>query len=171
MSLLHGWRWCPRCRAGLDVAGGVAACDACGARYYANSAPTASGLCVDDDRRVLLARRAVEPFRGRWDLPGGFLEEGEHPLDGLRRELREETGLGIEPLRFLGTWMDAYGTGPEAVATLNLVWVVRATGGEPRAADDVDELAWFDRDSLPSGDGLAFATLGDVLRAWKEQPA
>ena len=49
-----------------------------------------------------------------WDVPGGFLEEGEHPLDGLRRELREETGLEVEPVRFVGVWMDVYGDAPDA---------------------------------------------------------
>ena len=61
-----------------------------------------SVLVEDGEGRVLLARRAVEPDRGLWDCPGGFLEEGEHPLDGLRRELAEETGLVAGPARFVG---------------------------------------------------------------------
>ena len=86
----------------------------CGSTYYANSAPCVSALVEDDDGRVLLARRAVEPYRGLWDPLGGFLEEGEHPEDALRRELLEETGLRCEPVRFLGVWMDVYGDAPEA---------------------------------------------------------
>ena len=101
---------------------------------------------------MLLARRAVEPELGKWDLPGGFLEEGEEPLAGLRRELREETGLEVEPLSFLGAWVDTYGDGEGAIATLNLYWLARAAG-EPHAADDVAELRWFAADELPE---LAF---------------
>ena len=56
---------------------------------------------------MLLGRRGNEPGIGRWDIPGGFLEEGEHPLDALRRELLEETGLEIEPLDLLGIWMES----------------------------------------------------------------
>ena len=77
----------------LEREGSQLHCPGCGSTYYANSAPCVSALVEDAEGRVLLARRAVEPYLGLWDCPGGFLEEGEHPLDGLRRELEEETGL------------------------------------------------------------------------------
>jgi len=102
---LEGWRWCPRCRAELRGDASRVDCPACGFVYYASSKPTAGALVEDGAGRVLLARRALEPFKGRWDIAGGFLDEGEPPLDGLRRELREETGLEVEPLDFLGAWI------------------------------------------------------------------
>jgi hypothetical protein len=107
MGELEGWKSCPRC--GTELAGDLArlSCGACGFVVYASSKPTACALCVDDGR-VLLARRAHPPFKGFWDIPGGFLDEGEDPLDGLRRELKEETGLDVEPDRFLGVWIDRY---------------------------------------------------------------
>ena len=92
----------------------------------------------------------MPPEQGLWDIPGGYLEEHEHPLDGLRRELLEETGLTIEPERFLGVFMDTYGDAPDANATLNLVWTARIVAGEPVAADDVAELRWFAPDELPA---------------------
>ena len=142
-------------------------CSSCGSVYYANSAPCVSALVEDGAGRLLLARRAVEPYRGLWDPPGGFLEEGEHPLDGLRRELLEETGLEGEPTRFVGAWMDVYGDAHEAAATLNLYWTVRLADGEPVAADDVGELRWFSADELPGPDELAFTTVVEALEAWR----
>jgi 8-oxo-dGTP diphosphatase len=133
---------------------------------YANSAATASALVVNDRGRVLLARRAGEPRAGCWDAPGGFLEEWEHPLDALRRELREETGLEIEPLDFLGVWVDRYGDAPDARATLNLYWTARAVSGEEAPADDVSELRWFARDELPPADALAFRNNAQALAEW-----
>ena len=127
-------------------------------------------MIVGDDGRVLLARRAGEPFRGYWDLPGGFLDEGEHPLDALRRELREETGLEVEPGELIGIWMDRYGDAEDAHATLNLYWTARALGGRPNAADDVSELGWFRPDELPPAGELAFH-IAEVLAAWREQHA
>ena len=164
---LDGWKWCPRCRSELEGTPARLRCPACGFVAYANSKPTASALCVDDEGRLLLARRAVEPYKGMWDVPGGFLEEGEHPVDGLRRELREETGLEIEPGEFFGVWMDRYGGDSTALATLNLVWTARVLGGEPVPADDVSELRWFAVDELPSAAEVAFAMVPQVLSAWR----
>ena len=137
---------------------------------HASSKPTACALVTDEHGRLLLARRAGEPFAGRWDLPGGFLEEGEHPLDALRRELLEETGLTVEPGEFVGVWMDRYGEGADAPSTLTLYWTARAGAGEGRAADDVSELRWFAPDELPSGEETAFH-VDEVLLAWRQQHA
>jgi ADP-ribose pyrophosphatase YjhB (NUDIX family) len=142
-------------------------CRACGFVFYANAAPTASAPCLDDDRRLLLARRAHEPFRGLWDTPGGFVEEDEHPLDALRRELREETGLEIEPLAFFGVWMDVYGDAVGAQTTLNLYWTARVVGGEASPADDVAELGWFAPAELPGPAELAFTQASSVLERWR----
>jgi ADP-ribose pyrophosphatase YjhB (NUDIX family) len=170
MGELEGWTFCPRCRSELAGDGAQLRCPACGFVVYASSKPTAGALCVEDGR-VLLARRAAEPFEGRWDIPGGFLEEGEDPIDGLRRELKEETGLDVEPLRFLGVWVDRYGGDSTAEATLNLYWTARIVRGDPEPADDVSELRWFDRDALPGRDELAFENVPLVLATWRHEHA
>ena len=141
-------------------------CTTCGFVHYANSVPAVSALVVDDERGLLLARRAAEPDAGKWDTPGGFLEEGEEPIDALRRELLEETGLSVAVGHFVGMFSDRYGNGPAAPAVLNLVWEVTIAGGEPRAADDVSELRWFASDALPDKRELAFRWLGPCLRDW-----
>ena len=168
MGLLDLSRYCPQCTARVEreTGGGKNVCASCGFVAYANPAATANALCVDADGRVLLARRAHKPDAGLWDIPGGFLEEGEHPLDGIRRELREETGLEVEPTEFLCATVDRYGDGAGAVATVNLTWLARVLSGEPRPADDVAELRWFRADELPQEDELAFASIPSVLSAW-----
>ncbi len=166
MGVLDGWRYCPRCGSLLVHGEGHVECGACGLVHYARSAPTASAFVLDDAGRVLLARRAYEPDAGLWDVPGGFLEEGEDPVEGLRRELHGETGLTIEPGEFVGVFTDTYGAGPGAAAVLNLVWEASIAAGEPAPADDVSELRWFPRDGLPPAEELAFRWLGPSLRAW-----
>jgi 8-oxo-dGTP diphosphatase len=166
VSALDGWRLCPRCGAGLEVADGKATCSD-GHVFYASPNPTACALCEDDEGRILLARRAGPPFEGAWDLPGGFVEEHEHPLDTVRRELREETGLEVEPRDFIGVWMDTYSEDETGPSTLNLYWTARVLGGEPEAADDVAELRWFDPSELPPSGELAFH-VAEVLSAWQQ---
>src|SRR5829696_6829884 len=100
MSALDGWRFCPRCGEAIEKLEGSAVCGSCGFIGYANAVPGAEAVCFDGRGRVLLGRRAVDPGVGLWDLPGGFLHEDEHPLDALRREIREETALDVEPVHF-----------------------------------------------------------------------
>jgi ADP-ribose pyrophosphatase YjhB (NUDIX family) len=166
VSELEGWKYCPRCRSEVSLLGGKVECPECGFRNYASSKPTASALCVDEDGRVLLSKRGIPPFLGCWDFPGGFLEEGEHPHDALRRELREEAGVEIDPLELIGIWMDRYGGNGAAAATLNLYYTARILAGEPEPADDVAELRWFAPEDVPRNE-LAFSHLDEVLDAWQ----
>jgi ADP-ribose pyrophosphatase YjhB (NUDIX family) len=101
-----------------------------------------------------------------WDTIGGFLDEDEHPDAALRREVLEETSLQVESARYVGTYLDRYGDGDDAVTTLNLVFEVVTTHGRPAPADDVAELAWFALDELPSPAEFAFHVLGDFVHAW-----
>jgi ADP-ribose pyrophosphatase YjhB (NUDIX family) len=159
VGVLDGWRVCPRCAHELERHEQAhLRCSACGSSYWANSAPAVQGL-LERDGRVLLGKRKHEPRRGFWDVPGGFLEEGEDALDGLRREFREETGIEVEPLEWFAASVDDYDT----YSVLGLTWLVRGEG-EPVAADDVEELAWFGRDELPAE--MAFPSQNDVLRLW-----
>ena len=169
MTELHGWRFCPRCGAELAVEPTRAVCPGCDSIYYANSAPAVGALCEDDLGRLMLVRRGVEPRKGKWDTPGGFLEEGEPPLDGLRRELREETGLEIEPDRFFGAFTDLYGDGPGAPSILSLNWTARILGGTPAAADDISEIRWFAADELPGEEEIAFTSVAEIVQRWREQ--
>ena len=158
MGILDGWRFCPRCSGTLVPEEGHLRCEACGERYWANSLPAVQGL-FERDGRVLLARRGIEPRLGYWDLPGGFVEEGEVPGEAVQRELREETGLDVEPVELLRIDIEPYGD--------RFVFSVtyRVTGdGDPVAADDVAELRWFSPDELP--DEMAFPGQDSVLREW-----
>ena len=159
---LAEWRTCPRCQARLEHGDGLVSCPSCGFEQYANPAPTASALVVDDDGRVLLARRAGDPGKGLWDLLGGFVDEGEDALATLRRELREEIGLEVAEVgEFLGAIPDVYGE--NGIATLNLYWSVRLAEGRPEPADDVAALEWVARDDLPPRSEFAFANSIEIL--------
>ena len=167
MAEHHGWYFCPRCGAELVLERRQAHCAACGSQFYANSAPTVGALCEDERGRLMLVRRAVEPQKGKWDTPGGFLEEGESPLNGLRRELLEETGLEVEPGEFIGAVNDLYGDGPDAQSILSLNWTARVLEGTPAPADDISEIRWFAADELPAPEEIAFPSVVEILALWR----
>lgn len=123
-------------------------CSRCGRVAYVNSKPTVGAVLVRDGR-VLLSKRKHPPHAGLWDLPGGFLESGEHPEAGVLREVREETGLDARVVRLAGIAMGRYGE----LDTLNLVYELAAEG-EADARDDSLEMRWFPLDALPE---MAFA--------------
>ena len=154
--LLAGWKTCPRCQHEFERDEHAVRCPNCGLAVYANPAPTASALVLDDEGRVLLARRAANPGAGLWDLLGGFIEEGEDPLAALRREIEEETSLRIEPREFLGGYPDRYGD--EGIYTLNLYWTAQVSGGELELDEELAEPSEF-----------AFRNTLEALRDWKAQ--
>ena len=133
-------------------------CPSCGHVDWGNPKPAVGAILVREGR-VLLSRRAREPGKGLWDLPGGFLEVGEHPEDAIRRELREETGLEARVVRLLAIATGEY----QGAGTLNLVYLCEAEG-EPRADDDSAELRWCAPDDLPP---MAFPHEEAAVRAWR----
>lgn len=124
-------------------------CQSCGAQHWLNPKP-AAGALVNDGSRVLLIRRATNPWRGYWDIPGGFCDFTEHPRLTAEREVLEETGLRIRVTGLLGIWMGDYGDGQDA--TLNVYYhAVPAEPGRSLAVDagEVAEVGWFGPDALP----------------------
>src|ERR1022692_1463472 len=89
--------------------------------------------------RILMAQRGKQPLKGWWSLPGGALETGESLADGVRREVREETGLEVRPLGILKVFerimRDASGA-PEYHYVL-IDYICRITGGALAPGDDV----------------------------------
>ncbi len=94
--------------------------------------------------RILLVRRAREPARGMFALPGGRLEPGETPEAAVRREVLEETGLRPLGLSLLATIEPADAGGEFRIH----VFAGHMPGGEPVPGDDADHAAWYRLDEL-----------------------
>ena len=120
------------------------------------NAPCADAVIVRDGR-VLLARRNIEPFRGKWEMPGGFQNLGEHPADTVRREVKEELGLDVRLTAFLGFSVDVYQDGYALVA---LYEAAAPAGVDPPAAGgdgEAGEWRWFAPDELPPAEEMAWS--------------
>jgi ADP-ribose pyrophosphatase YjhB (NUDIX family) len=122
-------------------------------------------VLVDDHGRVMLTRRGIEPRRGMWDLPGGFMRPGEDGEQAARRELLEETGLEIAVGRLLAIIPDVYG--PDDEPTLNIFYLAHVVAGTAAPASDVSEIGWFGAAALPQPAEIAFACVADALARWR----
>jgi ADP-ribose pyrophosphatase YjhB (NUDIX family) len=162
-------RFCLRCGARLVAAreGGHPRrrCPRCGWTYYGNPVPACAALVMAGGR-LLLARRARPPYARMWDVPGGFLEAGEDPPRSLRRELREEIGVGVRRATLLGFASDRYGRG--GVIVLTAVYLVVPTSTRVRADDDVSEVRWFTRGEIPYR-RIAFPAVRRFIRRYLEE--
>ena len=117
-----------------------------------------AGVVVDDSGRALAVQRR-EPVR--WEPPGGALEAGERVLDGLRREVDEEIGLDVEPLRLTGVYQNMR-LGPVA-----LVFLCRRRGGVERLSDETRAWRWMTRTEVESELPPAWAArFTDALDVW-----
>ncbi|MFN7991458.1 MAG: NUDIX hydrolase [Candidatus Micrarchaeia archaeon] len=108
--------------------------------------PFACDAVLIEDGRILLIKRASEPFKGEWAVPGGRIEDDETAEQCLVREMKEETGLDVVPLKMTGLYSD-----PERDPRLVIAaaYLVRRVGGVLKAGDDAGEARWVDLEKLP----------------------
>lgn len=122
-----GLKFCPRC-GGPDFAAKAAnhlVCRACSFQWFLNPAAAAACFILDDLNQVLLIRRQKDPGKGMLAPPGGFVDPGETAEDGVRREVREETGLPLGEVTFLCSHPNTYAYGGYTYSVLDLFFTAR----------------------------------------------
>lgn len=107
----------------------------------------------DEDLKVLLIRRDLPPFQGKWALPGGFVRVEESLEDAVRRELQEETGVSQLYLEQLYTFGDVDRDPRERVVTVAYYALVKLSDHRIKAATDARDAAWF---AVSEARGLSF---------------
>ena len=129
---------------------------------YANSRPTA-GVFLVRGTEVLLIQRGAEPNVGKWDIPGGYLEEGEPPEEGACREIREELGVELKEsdlrLALVSTswWTD--------FAVLDVLFEAQMPNQEVRLGSDAAGFGWFPIGEFPND--IAFEATRTSLERWR----
>jgi 8-oxo-dGTP diphosphatase len=163
-----GKRFCPYCGASLATRESDGRlrlyCEVERRFIYENPIPAATGIVLDDAGRILLIRRKIEPGKGLWALPGGFIETRESPEDAAIRELEEECGIAARD----GSLVDIIYQESAFFGTSILIIGYSFGGfeGEIRAGDDAEDVRFYPFDDLPR---TAFESHGRMIRRFLEK--
>ncbi len=128
-------------------------CNSCERFIWRNPSPVAAVLVRDEEGRVLLVKRGIEPGKGKWSLPAGFLELEENASQAAVRELGEETGLTVEPgdLSFVRDMNFERFPDQYLLANIFQIEASKVSGGVKPGSDAVDAKFW-DLDELEAED-------------------
>jgi mutator protein MutT len=143
-------------------------CASCGFVLYLNVA-AAVAVIMECRGKILFGVRRHDPWRGMLDLPGGFVDPGETAEEAARREVKEELGIAIPEMRYLFSLPNRYPYQGMVYDTLDLIFLVQ--WDEPpqmRAADDLEDIVWVDRDNVEY-EQIAFDSLRKGVQRYLTQ--
>ena len=135
-------------------------CPACHHIHFIDP-KVAAAVLIEQSGKVLLTRRAGDPQKGLWVTPGGYVDYDEDPRAAAIRECEEETGLRVELLDLIDVISSV---GKVGGASMVIFFRARVLGGELKASDDADAVAWLGPDELPE---IAFEPTKEVLSWWQ----
>ncbi len=133
---------------------------------YIQPSLTVDGVLIENCK-ILLIKRGKEPFKGKYALPGGFVEYGERVEKAILREFKEETGLDVDIIDILGVYSDPH-RDPRG-HTVSVVFLLRRVGGSLKGGDDAAEAKFFPLTNIPP---LAFdheVIIKDALKKLKSK--
>lgn len=165
MQPIQHFQHCPKC--GQPVPPGVnpLVCPACGFCFFFNPTVSAAAFVFDGHGRILLLRRAKEPAKGLFGIPGGFIDIGEGAEVAVRREIREEVGIEVTELKYLTSHPNDYNYRGVTYPVCDLMFTAVAVN--PEAVQSLDDVAGYEWRGLEQvrDDELAFDSLRVGLRA------
>ncbi len=132
-------------------------CRQCGSVHYRNPLPVVVGVLSRDDGKILLIRRGIDPGKGKWALPGGFMEEDESPGEAVLREIEEEIGIKGELAGLIGVYRsksELYG--PVVIIGYKITFQSRIYS----PGKEVSEVKSFPKNHLPP---LAFSSHREII--------
>lgn len=164
MELAKAYRYCPRCGHKVSQEGEfLLVCTHCKFRNYLSPSPCNAAIIENDQQEVLLVRRANEPHKDEWDLPGGFIMPEEDFVSSLKREIKEELCCEIIVGKIVGVYTTNYTYQDIIVPTISICAVCQITSDSIKPMDDVSEYKFFLRSSVME-QKIAFPSVRQALR-------
>lgn len=159
---------CPQCATANQEPGTIPfRCRACGLTLYLGPVAAVGALIHDSQGRLLMVRRAKDPGKGRWGLPGGFIDREESVEEALCREVLEETSLELIEWELLFTHPNRYAYGGIWVPVIDLFYLCRVRADQPlRLADGELESAHWVHPTAEQLDQMAFPSNRLAIEHW-----
>lgn len=155
---------CPKCgNPFTKISARNTLCKNCGLDYYVNPRPCNAIIIQDKNNRILLVKRAIDPAKGLWDLPGGFMDLDETAEESVVREAKEELGVNVDDIQYLFSGYARYEYKGLNYHTLGFVFTAKIVSGDVKPHDDVAEIQFFSADEIP-WDELAFPVLKRTIQ-------
>jgi ADP-ribose pyrophosphatase YjhB (NUDIX family) len=163
--------FCPRCGTSYTDQSRKAEylhCLNCEFDFYQNPKPC-NGLIIENSQgEILLIKRKYDPDKGKWDVPGGFVDQQENLEQSAIREAKEELNAEIKDIHYLASYSDTYDF--QSMTYPSLIFMLSASlkGSSLKAADDAEEIKFFPKNQIP-WDNLAFNFLKPALEDYLGQ--
>ena len=162
MELLEAYKHCIYCGGEVSVKINKITCNSCKRIRFINASPAVTGLILQDNK-LLLVKRAEEPSKERWDLPGGFVDLNENFEDGLKREMMEELGVKIKSVKYFNSVIERYLYKDVNEYVLVINFIVKPESYDVVPSDDASDAKYFDLHDALNQD-LAFPTVEQVIK-------
>jgi len=144
-------KFCPKCGSPEFKISGTRSmkCETCSFHIFFNSSAAVAALITDENGKLMLVKRGVEPDYGKLDLPGGFVDPGETAENAVKRELFEELGLKVKSLKYINSAPNEYIFSEFSVFTLDLVFhVIPESVSNLKPMDDILEYRFYSEDEI-----------------------
>ncbi len=169
-SVYEYYRFCPRCGSALRVekehGKQLLVCEKNDFTFYQNPHSATAAIVRNNEGKIMLVKRAFDPAKGMWDVPGGFMDWGEEAEQSIVREMKEELDVKFTPSKLLFAITDWYPFRGLNISVVNLYFAGTMTE-TPKQDDDVAGIGWFGLDELP--ENIAFGHIRQAFTALRQE--
>jgi len=143
MKEIDFYQFCPKCKNKLEQKSiQLLFCESCNRNLYLSPKPCVTAI-IRRNGKILFSQRAREPYKGQWDLPGGFVDYTDNLEEALARELKEELGVELVSAKYIESRSGVYNWEGYTQVVLPTFFECRISG-EPKPSDDVAAIEWHD---------------------------
>jgi NADH pyrophosphatase NudC (nudix superfamily) len=162
LELLKAYKHCIYCGGSVSISRNKITCQHCHKARFVNPSPAVTALLLRNDE-ILLVKRAVDPSKDKWDLPGGFIDLNENYENAIQREMQEELGIKIKSLTYFNSVIERYlyQEVNEYVLVVNFLAVSESEEFKPD--DDIADAKYFNLNEALQLE-LAFPTVEKVIK-------